>query len=93
MYLTEFFFHFFIINYGKKIFLDYIKLNVTVYATPWCNGSTSGFGPLSSSSNLDEVAIFVFRRTRKCLEFNGDRAIFGEGRFFDVGAADFPPFF
>ena len=27
-------------------------------ATSWCNGSTTGFGPVSLSSNLDEVAIF-----------------------------------
>ena len=25
--------------------------------TPWCNGSTTGFGPVSLSSNLGGVAI------------------------------------
>ena len=29
-------------------------------ATPWCNGSTTGFGPVSLSSNLGGVAIFFW---------------------------------
>ena len=30
-----------------------------VAATPWCNGSTTGFGPVSLSSSLGGVAIFL----------------------------------
>ena len=33
-------------------------LKYTSLITPWCNGSTSGFGPLSSGSNPDGVTIF-----------------------------------
>ena len=38
-------------------------LKYTLLITPWCNGSTSGFGPLSSGSNPDGVTIFF---TEKC---------------------------
>ena len=43
--------------------LEFLNLCAKLYGrrkndTPWCNGSTSGFGPLSSSSNLDGVTIF-----------------------------------
>lgn len=42
---------------SKKAFiLD--KATSICHATPWCNGSTSGFGPLSLGSNPDGVAIF-----------------------------------
>ena len=46
-------------------------------ATPWCNGSTTGFGPVSLSSNLGGVAIFL-----------GGAAIFlGGAAIFFAGAA------
>ena len=33
---------------------------VVISATPWCNGSTTGFGPVSLGSNPGGVAIFVY---------------------------------
>ena len=41
----------------KNAFILY-KATSICHATPWCNGSTSGFGPLSLGSNPDGVAIF-----------------------------------
>ena len=32
--------------------------NTTIGSTPWCNGSTTGFGPVSLGSNPGGVAIF-----------------------------------
>ena len=39
---------------------------VVISATPWCNGSTTGFGPVSLGSNPGGVAIFLY--TKICLE-------------------------
>ena len=45
---------------NKKIAL-YYHLYLASHATPWCNGSTSGFGPFRLGSSPGGVAnFFVF---------------------------------
>ena len=54
------FFRFFPFSTGFFIYLVLFYRNSNLSrATPWCNGSTTGFGPVSLSSNLGGVAIFL----------------------------------
>ena len=55
----QLFLHFFQFSTGffLLLVLFYISSKLSE-ATPWCNGSTTGFGPVSLSSNLGGVAIF-----------------------------------
>ena len=56
---------FFYLFFKSFLFFDWNFLNLMLkykeLITPWCNGSTSGFGPLSSGSNPDGVTIFCFK--------------------------------
>ena len=56
-------YHFFFKTSGKIQKAGYIKKMLSIRATPWCNGSTSGFGPFRLGSSPGGVAIFIFRET------------------------------
>ena len=59
--------NFFYLFFKSFLFFDWNFLNLmlkyTILITPWCNGSTSGFGPLSSGSNPDGVTIPVKKKS------------------------------
>ena len=98
----QLFLHFFQFSTGffLLLVLFYISSKLSE-ATPWCNGSTTGFGPVSLSSNLGGVAIFFagapffwcgrhfFLRGR-----HFEEAPFGRGATFGdvfIRLIDFPP--